>query len=440
MNNNDADNVNPEGKDSLLQYSEGMSYTSRSNSLSPSEGLAATSQDNPPPVQYESRKARRLSETSMMKAVPVPVEVPTLSTLTPSTPKEKVTTDTAIVAPKEEEPKAVTDITPVAPEPVTNVPAPVSAYNPMTAPAPSFLRAPKEYWGGIAMLSSFVVFLVTQVVATIALVAYIIFGNNGNLEAFQNGTTTLENIIGATPWLLVLTQGLMYASWLGCMWWVTRYRSGVQRGKKFWVAFADNFRLRSFKWWDALYGVGIAGVMVGLQFFVLNVLPSIFPVINTKDADNTVVFQSIDGLWFYVLAFGLGGFVGPICEELFFRGFLLRGFENHFSYKNSGRNMDILEDGLAEKDLGVVQSMVSLYRAFTHKYRYILSAVITSILFGLIHFQGGTSLGSWLTVIFTGLLGLVFAFVTLKLNRIYPAMIAHVLYNSTLFFLLSMTK
>lgn len=297
----------------------------------------------------------------------------------------------------------------------------------------------KAYWGGTAILSSVVIFLMIQVAIAIALISYILLSSSQEeLIQLQTGDLKVEDFIGKVPMILIISQLVMYVGWLSIMWWVSKYRSGVQLGKKFWTAFKENFWLDTFKKVDILIGVGIAAAMVGLQFLVLQVLPKVFPGINMEGAGNTSIFASLDGAYYYIIAFGIGSVIGPICEELFFRGFLIRGLSNHFSYTNSGRNLDILEEELHKKDTGL-GSMITLYRSWANKYRYVIAIILSSIVFGFIHFQGAETFGQWLTVIFTGTLGLVFAIVTVKLKRLYPAMIAHVLYNGTMFVLLMLT-
>lgn len=391
--------MNHNENEQLNKNNEEVSEDATSGPVESPEALTGPSRGDSAPQQFESRRARRMSETSMMKQVPLPVKPVAVSTV--SSPQE-------FPLPNKEATKSPTPVVKVKPG--------------------------KEYWGGTAMLTSLLVFLAAQIIAAFVLIGYIIFGDLEVLKSIQDGTGKVEDMIGSTPWLLLFTQILSYTAWLSCLWWVTRYRSGVQRGKKFWEAFKKNFRLTSFKPVDLAYGAVIAAVMVGVQFVVLNVLPTFFPSMRVEEAGNTSVFTSFEGPWFYIIAFGLGGLLGPICEELFFRGFLMRGFSNHYSYKNNGRNMDVLEDGLAEHGLAL-KSMVVSYRSFTHKYRYLLSAIVTSVLFGAMHYQG-----HWLTVAFTGLLGMVLATVTIKLNRLYPAIIAHVLYNTTLFVILATTR
>lgn len=423
MTNNDENKINTEGNDSLLNYTEGTSSTSPASPVLPSEAVSETGANNQPSTQFESRRARRMSETGVMpqaqKAVTKPAPEPTAVEVVRPAP-----TPTPVSAPVQTPTKAG----------MLPAPALSSLSYAVKKPSKSFS---KDYWGGTAMLTSLAVFLVAQVIFAIILVVHIALNYN-LLSSVQSKSLSIEQVMYDTPWLLLVSMIIMYVAWLSCMWWVSKYRSGVQKGKKWWGAFKDNFRLNNFKKRDIAYGAGIAAVMLGLQFLVLNVLPELIPSLKPElqASDNTGPFKSLNGFWFYLIGFGVGGVVGPICEELFFRGFLLRGFENHFSYKNSGRNMDTLEDELGAQS-STIKSMIVAYRHFTNKYRYVLAVILTTVLFGLAHYQVG---GSWITCALTGLLGLVFALVTLKTNRLYPSMVAHIVHNSTVFLVLALSK
>lgn len=424
MKKHNEDKLNTEGTDSMLRYTEDGSQTASNTSVGTSKGLPTVLGENQTSEQFESRRARRMSETGLMPKVP---KIPTLEN------------ENKAVTGQEPKSQSAKVVAPVLTEAEVSIPAPV-----LSSLASAVKRKPvksysKDYWGGTVLMGSLLVFLIAQVIFAFVLVVHIVL-NYDLLSSIQSGDKNIqiEQVMYETPWLLLTSMIIMYVAWLGCMWWVSKYRSGVQKGKNYWNAFLENFRLASFKKRDILYGVGIAAVMLGLQFLVLNVLPELFPSLKPviQGSDNTGPFKGLNGFWFYLIAFGFGGVIGPICEELFFRGFLLRGFENHYSYKNSGRNMDVLEDELGAHS-STIKSMMVSYRSFAHKNRYVLSTIFTTILFGLAHFQVG---GSWVTVVMTGLLGLVFAIVTLKTNRLYPSMVAHVIHNSAVFLYLAFSK
>jgi membrane protease YdiL (CAAX protease family) len=295
----------------------------------------------------------------------------------------------------------------------------------------------KTYWGGTAILSSALVFVAIQFILTIVFIGYIIFEQPESLLAIQNGSTDVNQVIASVPLLLILIQVGMYIGWLSSMWWVTQYRSGVQLGRKFWTAFKENFWIK-FKKRDLLIGAGIAAAMQGVQFLILNGLPALFPSLNLEDAGNTATFEALNGIWFFIIAFGIGSIIGPICEELFFRGFIMRGLLNHFSFSKESRNIDDFENEAGKRSF-MLKNLVVSYRDWTSKHRAALALIISSTLFGFMHFQGYESIGQWMVVIVTGTLGLALGFTTLKLQRILPAMIAHILYNTTSFVLLLVT-
>jgi membrane protease YdiL (CAAX protease family) len=415
MTNNNENKLNKEGNDSLLSYTP-------SGSVAPSAASTEVESHNQSSTQFESRRARRMSETGLMPQVAKEAMKPAPTPVITNRPVQ-----TPVDTSSPEQNRSGGGIM---------IPAPVlsSLTAAVKKPTKSFS---KDYWGGTALLTSLAVFLVAQVIFAIILVVHILF-NYDLLSSVQSDNIQVEQVLYDTPWLLLVSMIVMYIAWLGCMWWVSKYRSGVQKGKKYWGAFKDNFRLNNFKKRDIAYGVGIAAAMLGLQYLVLNVLPELAPSLKPEleASDNTGPFKNMDGFWFYLIGFGVGGLIGPICEELFFRGFLLRGFENHYSYKNSGRNMDTLEDELGAQS-STIKSMIVSYRNFTHNNRYILATLFSTVLFGLAHFQVG---GSWITVALTGLLGLVFAVVTLKTNRLYPAIFAHIVHNSAVFLVLALSK
>lgn len=291
-------------------------------------------------------------------------------------------------------------------------------------------RAEKTYWGLTAIAVSFVVFLAFQVIASVGLIFYLLA--TVPLEELQS--LDLTAFLVSVPLVIILSQLSMYIVWVGSAWWVTQFRSGVKQGKKFWAAWRDNFWFR-FKVRDIFIGLGVAALMMGFQLGILNLLPVIFPGLNEDEIGNTGLFETLDGVWFYVIALGIGGIIGPFLEELFFRGFLMRGLVNHFSYSNTTRSIDVLEEEMTKKS-SVLGSMVTAYRAFMYKHRWAISIIITSVAFGLMHFQGAESWEQLITPLFTGFLGFILGFMVYKIRRIWPSIFAHIFYNTTSFVLL----
>lgn len=142
------------------------------------------------------------------------------------------------------------------------------------------------------------------------------------------------------------------------------------------------FRLNAFRLRYLFIGILLTAialiVSIAVQQIMIGLLPSLAELAETLSAS----ISTSGGLWTQLFAFAL---MPAICEELFFRGFLLTSF-----------NVD------------------------KHPKRAIL---LTAVLFGVFHMN--------LLQFITGLLiGSVFAFVTYKSKSIYPAMILHFMNNA----------
>lgn len=295
----------------------------------------------------------------------------------------------------------------------------------------------RTYWGMTSILTSWVGFLIAQIIMAIVLVVYTLYADPAIITKLTDNPDP-NALIASVPWFLIVGQLTMYFIWWASAWWVTAYRSGVQLGKKFITAWKDNFYFR-FKPVDILLGLGIAALMFGLNFGISYGLPILFPNMDLSDAGNTQVFESLEGTaWYFIIAFGFGAFLGPITEELFFRGFMMKGLINHFGYAKVSRNIDDVEEGVAERMGWEASSFVMTLRVWTNKWKNVLALIITTIVFGLMHFQGAETFGQWLVVIVTALFGLILGMVTLKTQRISAAMIGHVAYNSSVFILLTL--
>jgi membrane protease YdiL (CAAX protease family) len=301
-----------------------------------------------------------------------------------------------------------------------------------------------SYWGLTPLFISFILYLILQLASSILISILIIVQHADEL---LNSTKTPDEIIysalGDYPQVIIIMQIVLYFIWIGSAAWVSRYRSDVPKKRTFWQAFKKNFYLESFKKRDILYGIGIA---VGF-FVILNLLSKLFewlstfaPFFNMEGSSNVQMFENLNGFWFYVIGFGIGGLLGPIVEEVFFRGFITRGLLNHFSLIETKdyRAMDDFERQSLEK-LPALGSATNMYRVWVDKHKSLLALIISSVIFGFMHFQGSETFGQWFVVIGTGLLGLILGIVVQKTQRLYPAMIAHITYNTLNFVLLFIT-
>lgn len=254
-------------------------------------------------------------------------------------------------------------------------------------------------WGIRSIVLNLIILLIVQVVLSLAFVAMI-----------SNGTSNPDNALTelvSNPWVLLLSSLSMYAVWVGGM-AITTYLKGKKSFKEdFWV---------SFRWYDAFIGLGVAVVLFGLVFLSSWFFEDVIGL-NMEGAGNGSVFLSLEGAWIFIIGIGIASFLGPLCEELFFRGYVMQAIA-----KSADTRLRKVE---SETDEGFGLRSAK----FFFKYRYHFAAVVSSILFGFMHFQGTETFGQWYVVLVTGTLGLMFALITLKLKRLGPAIYGHMLYN-----------
>lgn len=254
-------------------------------------------------------------------------------------------------------------------------------------------------WGIKSVFANFFVLIVTQVILSIVLLWVI----GSSLDDPAELTTALLS----SPGVIIATSLSMYLVWVGGM-FVTSYTKGQRSLKKdFWV---------SFKRFDVLIGLGVAallfGFVLGVQWLLGDVLG-----IDLTGSDNSGAFSALEGAWFFIVGLGIASILGPLSEELFFRGYVMQAIAKSIRNRLDKVNSEI-EEGLGLR--------VAIW---FNKYQYVFAAIISSVIFGFMHFQGAETFGQWLVVIITGTLGLVFAVMTIKFRRLGPAIFGHMFYN-----------
>lgn len=263
-------------------------------------------------------------------------------------------------------------------------------------------KKPKT-WGFFDWVKNLLLFIVvSSVVSVIALGFYA--PNSGDPNDLLSLTTD--------PSFLLVNAISMYIVWIGGMFWVT-YRKGER-------SFVKDFKL-SFKKWDVFIGLGIAAglyvIMFGAQLLFSNVLG-----FDLTGADNGAIFTSLTGFWFVVIAVGIASILGPFCEELWFRGFLMQSILK--TIKNRREKLEKLE--ITAKTAPISWGFVH----FFEKIRYPFAVIVSSAIFGFFHFQGSfDGFGYWFIIIATGTLGAVFAIAALYFKRLGPGIFGHIFYN-----------
>jgi len=297
------------------------------------------------------------------------------------------------------------------------------------APIPPQQLFPKvrKEWGLFEVVNSFLISVCLQVVIVMFVMFDVLYGSIGRgWEGTSEAeiTKALEDSI-LQPHMIIISSFALYIPWLFMMWYSTHYRGRKSFKKDFWV---------NVKWIDIPLGLLTALVLVALVQGISMGLEALG--LDLSSVDNTAPFRNQDFIWQLVLFIGLAGIVGPIMEELFFRGFLLQAFIRHFNRGDVHEPRSPFGLNIQRHQAWLFNSYLN-FRNWGYKHQYTLSVIITSLIFGFAHFQWKENmtpeqlLGSFVIVGITGLLGLAFALITIKTKRIGINMFAHIFYNST---------
>ncbi len=147
-----------------------------------------------------------------------------------------------------------------------------------------------------------------------------------------------------------------------------------------------------FKPVDLALGLGTAVIGVGAAAVASAIVSNLVSLTDESEADNTQFLTDAEGTpWLYLLLF-LVVVGAPLAEELFFRGLALRAIENR---------------------AGPVVAVVG-----------------STILFTLPHFIGSGLAGTLVLFASIGSVGAVLGTVTVKVGRLWPAIIAHMAFNA----------
>jgi len=147
-----------------------------------------------------------------------------------------------------------------------------------------------------------------------------------------------------------------------------------------------------FKPIDIAYGIGLWLAVFIAASVAGEVVARIVGLNDTDEATNTQILTDNEGsLWVLGIVFCV--VIGaPLVEELLFRGLILRAFEKSFGP--------------------------------------VVGIVVSTVIFTVLHVVGGATWDEtfvlWASI---GMVGLVLAIGTVKIGRLGPAIIAHVLFN-----------
>lgn len=158
----------------------------------------------------------------------------------------------------------------------------------------------------------------------------------------------------------------------------------------------ERLRVRNFK--IATFGLGmfVGGVLfVGLQLFS-TLITNYIPDGNVESSDTSVSMTELQGFEKYIVLIGFVTFLGPLLEELFFRGFV----------------MGFMFDASAKKKTGAI-----------------VGILISSVFFSLAHFQGLNNASDYFHMLWILIVAVCNSLLVLKFDSIWPAFGSHMTYN-----------
>jgi len=235
-----------------------------------------------------------------------------------------------------------------------------------------FFKKPQDYKLWVAMVVPIWVlagFILAQVIGGL-----VMLGRRSVGVSFAGvNESTLQAVFSAVIYVLSLVIVI------GIPWWVKKYRTTRQE-----------IGLHTSMTWTDILLTPLAFVAYILLSYVLTSIASNFPFYDIEQVQNTGFTQLTQGYEF-LLAFLTLVVIAPIAEEILFRGYLLGKLRKH----------------------------VPVW----------LAILVTSLLFGLVHF-------AWNVGVDVFALSIVLCLLRISTGRLWPAMLLHMAKNGLAFYLL----
>jgi len=229
--------------------------------------------------------------------------------------------------------------------------------------------SPKKQRTGWGPISAIIVSLVAYFVSQAALVAAII------PVALVNKNTDLEALFNDSPWINLALTGISSVILLAVLWLFLRSRKQSFNDLGF-----RRIKMVEFGW------LGLATISYIVLLAVGMTLASNIPGFNAEQAQD-IGYKSVVG-WQLGLAFVGLVILPPLAEEMMFRGFLYKGLASHWPK--------------------------------------LIAALITSLLFGLVHFQ-------WNVGVDVFILSLVLIALYEKTQNLWMCVFLHAIKNGMAF-------
>jgi membrane protease YdiL (CAAX protease family) len=220
----------------------------------------------------------------------------------------------------------------------------------------------------------------------------------------------------------VLMGGLtMWAAFFLAPWLATRNK-GLR-------SLADDFGFR-FSWGrDLLMGAVFAFSLRCLEFLVTQGIHALG--VDMSTAGNTDIITKQTGAWLIINALVVAAIGAPIFEELFFRGLVFGAFLKNFTRDRDGAKPQSLFGRWVITRVGRTWAVWASFRGFLYRWRVPLAVVVSSLMFGMMHFQGSNTFGSWFVVGITTTIGLLLAVIRYRTGRLGMTICTHVLFNAS---------
>lgn len=255
---------------------------------------------------------------------------------------------------------------------MTEVPLGVPGSSPNPAPPPPDGRSkPRPRWGPLDALPPIIFFGGLQLTAFLVEPAEV-----------DEATTSATDVAEAATWvvvILLLIQQMLQVAWPLI---VSAWKGlGIRSDWRF-----------QFKPIDVIYGMGLWLAVFISASLAGEIMARIVGLGDTDEASNTQILTDNEGSW-WVLGVVFCVVIGaPLVEELLFRGLVLRAFEKSFGP--------------------------------------VVGIVVSTAIFTVLHVVAGATWDEtfvlWASI---GMVGLVLAIGVVKIGRLGPAIIAHVLFN-----------
>lgn len=278
----------------------------------------------------------------------------------------------------------------------------------------------KRSWGLVDVVVGMLAFLGSHAVLAGGLIFWTVYGSVSEGASVEDTDALVDQSLewATSGWFLFASAILMYASWMFAM-----RRATYKKGLK---SFAKDFWLK-FNWKrDIPLGLAFAVVLRGLEWLVTTVLVQVGVDMSTGGNTDTIINQP--GIWYFVNAIIVAAFLAPFFEELFFRGLFLQGALRNFRGGRFTVPQTIFGRAVNDHVPGLFSGYVA-FRHFLYKNRNWLAVALSSMVFGLMHFQGTETFAQLFVVLQTGVIGVMLALIVLKTKRLGLAIWGHIFFN-----------